>query len=95
MNEDQAPGPGPRAGNLSINTVAELCKQIDYVIGHPEIGGFDCTLSQEVLADPESKKRAMDYGLRGVSVKIIGSEGTATHIAARVLVTPPQKVRAP
>ena len=90
MTEEQ---PGSRAAELIVNTVAELVEHIQFVLDHPGIGGFDCMLNREVTADPASKQKAMYFALQGVKVKIIGAEGTPTHIAARVLVTPPVKIK--
>ena len=94
MSTTPPEGPGARAGELTIDTTAQLVEQIDYVLTRPDMAGFDCMLAREVLKDPAAKHHAMGYGLRGIRVSLCGVTGleTETHIAVRVIVTPPIKI---
>lgn len=86
-----------RFDRLTINTLEELKEQIDYVLAHPDIAGFDCMLARALLAvTPESKAAAVSYAMRGfkVSFQCETAVGSETHVLARVIVVPPLVIKA-
>ena len=88
----EAERPKGRASELRINTMSVLCEQIDFVIAHPDIGGFDCSISAAVMAYPEAKSKALAYGMRGYLIKFVAVDTNDGRFLCRVLVVPPKKL---
>lgn len=89
--------PEGRFAGLTINTVDEFKEQVEYVLTHPEIGGFDCMLALSFLIPTtENKAAAVAFAMRGIKVKlqVIEPDFRETHVRARILITPPLVIKA-
>lgn len=85
-----------RHADLVIDTHDSLVEQIQYVIDHPGIDGFECLLAREVRMRPEAKQAAYHFARLGFRVKMyVEPEScTATHEAVTVTVQRPVVVKA-
>lgn len=85
-----------RYAGLTIDTHEALVEQIEYVIANwKKIGGFDCMIARSVLADERAKQAAYHFARKGYGVKVVGEtdRSTDTHLAARIVVTPPLVIK--
>lgn len=84
-----------RYAGATVDTLADLRQRLDSVIADPELGGFDCMLSKDLLTTQEviMYQHALLWG-KGVRVRLFASsdESTPTHWAARVVIVRPDRI---